>query len=153
MEIRGSYLIPCPQARAWEALNDTELLRASLKGCERLEKLSETEYSGTVAAKIGPVTARFSGKLTQEDIDAPAGCTMRFEGQGGIAGFAKGHADVTLVPEGDETRLTYVAATQVGGKLAQMGARLIEGTARTMADDFFGRFATLILEPQAQDPL
>ena len=78
---------------------------------------------------------------------------MRFEGQGGIAGFAKGHADVTLVPEGDETRLTYVAATQVGGKLAQMGARLIEGTARTMADDFFGRFATLILEPQAQDPL
>ena len=144
MDLRGTYLLPCSQYRAWEALNDPELLKASLKGCEKLEKTSDAEFSGTVAAKIGPVSARFSGKMVQTEIDAPRGCKMVFEGQGGVAGFAKGSAHVTLEPEGGGTRLSYVADTQIGGKLAQMGARLVEGTAKSMADDFFGKFAAAV---------
>lgn len=144
MDIAGSYLLPCTQQRAWEALNDPELLKASLKGCERLEKTSDTDFSGVVAARIGPVSARFSGTMKQTNVDAPNGCDMQFEGQGGVAGFAKGSARVTLTPEGSGTRLDYVADAQIGGKLAQMGARLVEGTARSMADDFFGKFAAAL---------
>jgi carbon monoxide dehydrogenase subunit G len=144
MDLRGTYLLPCSQYRAWQALNDPELLRASLKGCEKLERTSDTEFSGTVAAKIGPVSARFSGTMVQTEIDAPRGCRMVFEGQGGVAGYAKGSAHVTLEPDGSGTRLSYIADTQIGGKLAQMGARLIEGTAKSMADDFFGKFAAAL---------
>lgn len=144
MEINGTYLLPCSQQRAWDALNDPELLKASLKGCERLEKLSETEYSGTVATKIGPVSARFAGTMRLENVQAPHGCDMVFEGQGGVAGFARGSARVALAVEGSGTRLTYTADTLVGGKLAQMGTRLVEGTARSMADDFFGKFSGLL---------
>lgn len=144
MEISGSYLLPCSQQRAWEALNDPELLKSALKGCEKLEKLSDTDFSGTVAAKVGPVSARFSGTMRLENVDAPNGCDMIFEGQGGVAGFARGSARVTLVPETGGTRLSYTADTKIGGKLAQMGTRLVEGTARSMADDFFGKFSGLV---------
>lgn len=153
MDISGSYLLPCSQQRAWEALNDTELLKASLKGCERLERTSDTEFSGVVATRIGPVSARFSGTMKQTGIDAPRGCDMQFEGQGGVAGFAKGNARVTLTPEGNGTRLDYVADAQIGGKLAQMGARLVEGTARSMADDFFGKFAAALGGEAAAAPV
>lgn len=153
MEISGSYLLPCSQQRAWEALNDPELLKASLNGCERLEKLSDTDFSGTVATRIGPVSARFAGTMRLENVQAPASCDMVFEGQGGVAGFARGSAGVTLAPEGSGTRLTYTADTKIGGKLAQMGTRLVEGTARSMADDFFGRFSGLLADAGAPTPL
>lgn len=153
MEISGSYLLPCSQQRAWEALNDPELLKASLNGCERLEKLSDTDFSGTVATRIGPVSARFAGTMRLEKVQAPASCDMVFEGQGGVAGFARGSAGVTLAPEGSGTRLTYTADTKIGGKLAQMGTRLVEGTARSMADDFFGRFSGLLGDAGAPTPL
>ena len=147
MDISGNYLLPCSQQRAWDALNDPELLKRCLKGCEALAKTAEAEFAGTVATRIGPVAARFTGKMVQSEIDIPRACRMNFEGQGGVAGFARGSANVTLEPEDGGTRLAYVADTQIGGKLAQMGARLVEGTARSMADDFFGKFAAAVAEP------
>lgn len=145
MEITGHYDLPCSPEAAWAAINDTAVLKACLKGCEALERTSETEFAGKVAAKIGPVSARFTGTMRQTEIDAPRSCKMEFEGQGGVAGFAKGSALVTLAPlDGGGTALRYVAQTQIGGKLAQMGARLIEGTAKAMADDFFGKFAAVL---------
>ncbi|WP_295526170.1 CoxG family protein [Novosphingobium sp. Chol11] len=147
MEITGRYDLPCSPEAAWAAINDTAVLKACLKGCEALERTSETEFSGRVAAKIGPVSARFAGTMRQTEIDEPRSCKMEFEGQGGVAGFAKGSAFVTLEPrEGGGTALSYVAQTQIGGKLAQMGARLIEGTAKAMADDFFGKFAAVLAD-------
>jgi len=146
MQITGNYLLPCAPGTAWAALNDPDILKSSLKGCEALERTSDTSFSGKVAAKIGPVSARFSGTMQQTDIDAPHSCRMLFEGQGGVAGFAKGSALVTLAAEEGGTRLTYVAETQIGGKIAQMGARLVEGTAKSMADDFFGKFAAAVVE-------
>ena len=144
MEIKGSYHLPCDPQRAWEALNDPELLKACLKGCERLEKTADDRFEGTVQAKVGPVNARFSGSLTQTEINAPHGCTMVFEGQGGVAGFAKGQADVKLDAVDGGTQLSYIADAKIGGKLAQMGARLVEGTARSMAEDFFGTFSVAL---------
>lgn len=151
MEITGSYLLPCSPETAWQALNDTDVLKSCLKGCEALERTAENEFTGKVAAKIGPVSARFSGTMRQTELDPPRSCRMQFEGQGGVAGFAKGGALVTLAVREGGTELTYVADTQIGGKLAQMGARLIEGTAKSMADDFFGKFAAAVaaMEPEA----
>ena len=147
MEITGRYDLPCSQEAAWAAINDTAVLKACLKGCEALERTSETEFAGKVATKIGPVSARFAGTMRQTEIDAPRSCKMEFEGQGGVAGFAKGNALVTLEPrDGGGTALSYVAQTQIGGKLAQMGARLVEGTAKSMADDFFGKFAAVLAD-------
>ena len=158
MDITGSYALPCSPEAAWAALNDPEALKAALTGCERLERTSPVTFIGTVATRIGPVSARFSGKMAQSEIDPPRGCIMTFEGQGGAAGFVKGRANVTLTAEGDGVRLTYVAETQIGGKLAQIGARLVEGAARSMADDFFGKFAQGLaptpvdtVGPQVQD--
>jgi carbon monoxide dehydrogenase subunit G len=151
MEITGSYLLPCSPETAWQALNDTDVLKSCLKGCEALERTAENEFTGKVAAKIGPVSARFSGTMRQTELDPPRSCRMQFEGQGGVAGFAKGGALVTLAVREGGTELTYVADTQIGGKLAQMGARLVEGTAKSMADDFFGKFAAAVaaMEPGA----
>ena len=151
MEITGSYLLPCSPETAWQALNDTDVLKSCLKGCEALERTAENEFTGKVAAKIGPVSARFSGTMRQTELDPPRSCRMQFEGQGGVAGFAKGGALVTLAVREGGTELTYVADTQIGGKLAQMGARLVEGTAKSMADDFFGKFAAAVaaMEPEA----
>lgn len=153
MEITGRYDLPCSPEAAWTAINDTEVLKACLKGCEALERTSETEFAGKVATKIGPVSARFAGTMRQTEIDAPRSCKMEFEGQGGVAGFAKGSAVVTLEPQdAGGTVLSYVAQTQIGGKLAQMGARLVEGTAKAMADDFFGKFAQVLANAEESAP-
>ena len=122
------------------ALNDPEILKASIPGCQELVKVSDTELTAKVAAKVGPVSAKFSGKVTLSDIDAPNGYKIRGEGQGGVAGFAKGGAEVQLEEDGGETVLKYTATAQVGGKLAQIGSRLIDSTAKKMANEFFGKF-------------
>ena len=140
MEMTGQQLIPLSQAETWGALNDTEILKACIPGCESLEKLSDTEYRLTMTARIGPVNARFKGTMTLHDVDPPRAYTMVFEGQGGVAGFAKGQAIVELAPEDSATRLNYSAKAMVGGKLAQLGARLVDGVARKIADDFFKAF-------------
>jgi carbon monoxide dehydrogenase subunit G len=136
----GQQLVPLPQDKTWEALNDTEVLKACVPGCETLEKISDTQYELAIKSRIGPVSARFKGVMTLEDVDAPRGYTMIFEGQGGVAGFAKGQASVALTPEGEGTLLSYSVKAMVGGKIAQLGARLIDGVARKLADDFFRCF-------------
>ena len=140
MEMSGQQLIPVPQHDTWQALNDTDVLKECIPGCEALEKLSDAQYQLTMTARIGPVSARFKGVMTLQDVDAPRGYTMVFEGQGGVAGFAKGQAAVALAPEGEATRLSYSVKAMVGGKLAQLGARLIDGVARKLADEFFSEF-------------
>jgi hypothetical protein len=136
----GQQIVPLPQVETWEALNDTEVLKACVPGCETLEKISDTQYELAIRSRIGPVSARFKGVMTLEDVDAPRGYTMIFEGQGGVAGFAKGQASVSLSPEGEGTLLSYSVKAMVGGKIAQLGARLIDGVARKLADDFFRCF-------------
>ena len=140
MEMTGQQTVPLPQDKTWEALNDTQVLKECVPGCETLEKISDTQYELTMKQRIGPVSARFKGVMTLEDVDAPRGYTMIFEGQGGVAGFAKGRASVALTPEGEGTLLTYSVKAMVGGKIAQLGARLIDGVARKLADDFFRCF-------------
>jgi len=141
MEMTGEYRIPAPRQKVWEALNDPEVLKASIPGCEDLQKTSDTEMTAKVATKVGPVSAKFSGKVTLSDINPPQSYKISGEGQGGVAGFAKGGAEVTLEEDGGETVLRYTATAQVGGKLAQIGSRLIDSTAKKMADQFFGKFA------------
>ncbi|MDP6351825.1 MAG: carbon monoxide dehydrogenase subunit G [Alphaproteobacteria bacterium] len=141
MELIGEYRIAAPREQVWAALNDPDVLRACIPGVESLEKASDTEFAATVLAKVGPVKARFAGTVTLSDLDPPQGYTITGEGQGGVAGFAKGSCKVTLAEDGPGTVLTYLADAQVGGKLAQIGSRLIAGTSKKMADDFFGKFA------------
>jgi len=136
----GQQLVPLPQEETWRALNDIEVLKSCVPGCESLERISENEFELAVRSKIGPVSARFKGVMKLEDVDPPRGYTMIFEGQGGVAGFAKGQASVTLAQEDEGTRLSYVVKANVGGKIAQLGARLIDGVARKLADDFFKCF-------------
>ncbi len=140
MEMTGQQTIPLSQHKTWDALNDTEILKQCIPGCEALDRLSDTQYQLTISQRIGPVSAKFKGLMTLADIDAPRGYTMMFEGQGGVAGFAKGQAAVALAPEGETTRLSYSVKAMVGGKLAQLGARLIDGVARKLADEFFSAF-------------
>lgn len=140
MEMTGEQLVPLPHEETWRALNDTQVLKECVPGCEALEKISDTQYQLTMTSRIGPVSARFKGLMTLENVDAPRGYTMVFEGQGGVAGFAKGQAVVSLVAEGEATRLSYSVKAMVGGKLAQLGARLIDGVARKLANDFFKSF-------------
>ncbi|MBS0518661.1 MAG: carbon monoxide dehydrogenase subunit G [Proteobacteria bacterium] len=141
MEIKGEYKIAAPRDKVFAALNDQEILRACIPGCESLEKLSDTEMTAKVRLRIGPVSAGFAGKVTLSDIDPPNGYKITGEGQGGVAGFAKGGAVVKLTEDGGDTVLTYEVDAQVGGKIAQVGARLIAGTAKKLADQFFGKFA------------
>lgn len=147
MDMTGEYRIAAPRARVWEALNDPETLKRCIAGCEELEKTSDTEFSARVSTRVGPVSAKFTGTVRLSDIDPPNGYTISGEGQGGVAGFARGGASVRLAEEGAETVLTYEANATVGGKLAQIGSRLIDSTARKMADDFFGKFAALVAAP------
>ena len=140
MELTGQQLIPLDQETTWRALNDPEILKACIPGCEAFDKLNDTQYQLTMTARIGPVSAKFKGVMTLGDVDPPRGYTISFEGQGGVAGFAKGEAAVSLEPEGESTRLSYTAKAMVGGKLAQLGARLIDGVARKLANDFFSAF-------------
>ena len=146
MDLTGEYRIPAPREAVWKALNDPEILKQSIPGCESIEKVSDTEMTAKVTARVGPVKASFSGRVTLSDLDPPNGYKISGEGQGGVAGFAKGGADVRLKPDetGAGTILTYTATASVGGKLAQIGSRLIEGTSKQMADQFFGKFAEIV---------
>jgi carbon monoxide dehydrogenase subunit G len=144
MDMTGEYRIPAPRQSVWEALNDPDVLRQCIPGCQEIVKETPTDWRGKVVAKVGPVKASFSGKITLSDLDPPNGYTIAGEGTGGAAGFAKGSAAVRLTGDGEATVLAYTVKANVGGKLAQIGSRLIDGTARKMADDFFGRFAALV---------
>jgi uncharacterized protein len=152
MEMTNSRVVPAPPAEVWAALNDPAVLQASIPGCESLERIGDNEWRAVVAAKVGPVSARFTGTMRMTDVTPPTGYTLQFTGQGGAAGFASGEAKVTLTPaEGGHTLLTYVVKAQVGGKLAQIGSRLIDGAAAKMVDDFFARFSARLAptEPEA----
>lgn len=153
MEMTGEYRIPAPRPTVWAALNDPAVLQACIPGCESLERGAENEFKATVRAKVGPVSARFSGKVTLSDFDPPKSYRIAGEGQGGAAGFAKGGAVVSLEEDGAEaTVLRYTADAQVGGKLAQIGSRLIDGTARKLADEFFEAFAAKVGEMAGPAP-
>lgn len=140
MEIKGERVIAASQQTVWDAINDPEILRLCIPGCEKVERVDETQMKAVVLAKIGPVRARFTGKVTMADVVAPSACTLHFEGNGGPAGFAKGDAKVTLSAQGEnETLLVYASSAAIGGKLGQIGARLIESAARSISDEFFDR--------------
>ncbi|MDZ7600531.1 MAG: carbon monoxide dehydrogenase subunit G [Hoeflea sp.] len=144
MEMNGEERIAAPRQLVWEALNDPEILRECIPGCQELEKTSGTELAAVVKVKIGPVSATFKGEVTLENINAPESYTISGEGKGGIAGFAKGGADVKLVEDGAETVLTYDVKAQVGGKLAQLGSRLIDSTSKKLAGQFFNKFNEVV---------
>lgn len=141
MEMTGEHAVPAPADHVWKALTNPEMLKACIPGCDAIEPDGENAYRMAMAAHVGPVTARFSGKMRMSDIEVARGYTLRFEGTGGAAGFVNGEARVMLTPGADgTTKLTYVAKAHVGGKLAQVGSRLIDGAARKLTDDFFSRF-------------
>lgn len=154
MDMKGEFRVPLPQDVVWRALNDAEVLKASVPGCDELIRESETSFKGKISAAVGPVRAKFAGTATLSDIDAPNGYTLTGSGSGGAAGMVKGSAKVRLVPEGNETLLRYEASAQVAGKLAQIGARLVDMAAKKMADDFFGNFVAQLQagEPSAEGP-
>jgi len=140
MEMTGEQLIALSQRATWDALNDTAVLMDCIPGCDSMEKQSDNEYLLTMTAKVGPVSAKFKGKMTLSEVNPPDSYSLHFEGQGGVAGFAKGEAHVRLIPDGEATRLTYAVKASIGGKLAQVGARLIDGVAKKMAEQFFAAF-------------
>jgi uncharacterized protein len=148
MDMTGEYHLAAPRDKVWAALNDTEVLKQSIPGCTEIQKLSDTEMTAKVTMKVGPVSAHFGGKVTLSDIDPPNGYKISGEGSGGAAGFAKGGASVKLIDDGNGTLLTYAVDAHVGGKLAQIGSRLIDATARKMAGEFFSRFAAIVDAPQ-----
>jgi carbon monoxide dehydrogenase subunit G len=147
MEMTGEQLIPVPQEKVWRGLNDPEMLKACIAGCESIEKVSDSEYKVVIVAAVGPVRAKFNGKLLLSDLNPPNSYSLSFEGSGGAAGFGKGGAQVALKAEGAGTRLSYSAKASVGGKLAQVGSRLIDGVAKKMADDFFAAFNEKLAGP------
>jgi len=149
MDMKGEFRVPLPQDVVWRALNDPEVLKASIPGCDELIRESDTSFKGKISAAVGPVRAKFTGTATLSDIDAPNGYTLTGSGSGGAAGMVKGGAKVRLVPEGSETLLQYEASAQVAGKLAQIGSRLVDMAAKKMADDFFGNF---VAQLQAAQP-
>ncbi len=153
MEMTGEYPIAAPRQKVWEALNDAETLKACIPGCESLTKTSDSSFEAKVKARVGPVSATFTGAVTLQDLNPPVSYTIAGEGKGGVAGFAKGGARVQLEEQGpDQTLLKYDVKAQVGGKLAQIGARLIDGTAKKLADEFFATFAERVgAPPQAAD--
>ena len=152
MDISGEHRIPAPRQTVWRALNDTDVLRRCLPGCDSLEKVSETEFKGAVTAKVGPVKATFRGGVTLSDLDPPNGYTLSGDGQGAAAGFAKGSARVRLEDDGEgATILHYTVDAQVGGKIAQVGGRLIEGTVRKLSGQFFTAFGALLAERAAAE--
>ena len=144
MEMNGERRIPAPRQTVWERLNDPETLKQCIPGCESVDKLSDTEFTAKVVARVGPVRANFTGKVTLTDLDPPAGYTISGEGQGGVAGFAKGNAKVALSDKDGGTLLSYDVDAQIGGKLAQLGQRLINSAAKKTADDFFQKFAAAV---------
>ena len=142
MEMTNTRIVPAPLDKVWAGLNDPEVLKACLPGCESLERTGEDEWRAVMAVRIGPVSARFSGVMRMTDMTPPTGYVLKFEGQGSPAGFANGEAKVTLVPASDDqTALIYAVKANVGGKIAQIGSRLIDGAAAKIADDFFAAFS------------
>jgi len=146
MDLTGSYTIPAKQSAVWAALNDPNILRECIPGCETLSLLSETEFAATIVAKIGPLKARFTGRVELSEIDPNNGYRIQGEGSGGVAGFAKGGARVHLQGAGDSTVLTYEMEAQIGGKLAQLGSRLITGVVKSMSEKFFTTLVSKISE-------
>ncbi|MFP5513013.1 MAG: SRPBCC family protein [Alphaproteobacteria bacterium] len=144
MDMSGSHRIEASREAVWAALNDPDILRQCIPGCEEVVRQSDTEMTAKVVAKVGPVSAKFAGKVTLSDLDPPNGYTITGEGSGGAAGFGKGGASVALSDDGGATLLTYTAKAQVGGKLAQIGSRLVDATARKMAEEFFARFTQIV---------
>ena len=144
MEMSGEQRIPLPQQKVWEALNDPAILKACIPGCESIDRVSDNEYKVAMTASVGPVKAKFAGKLLLSDLNPPNSYSLAFEGSGGAAGFGKGSAQVALSPDGSGTLLSYKAQATVGGKLAQIGSRLIDGVAKKMSDDFFNRFNSTV---------
>ncbi len=149
MELQGDRLIPAPLDKTWAALNDPDTLKTCIAGCETLERTGDDAFAAVVAVKVGPVSARFKGNLKMSNVVAPTSYTLNFDGQGGVAGFGKGSADVMLAPEGAGTRLKYLAKAQVGGKMAQVGSRLIDAAASKVAEDFFKAFEAHLSPPAA----
>jgi uncharacterized protein len=147
MELSNTRIVPVPPPAVWTALNDPAVLKDCLPGCELIEPTGDHAWRVVIAVRVGPVSARFNGRMTMTDIEEARAYTLQFEGQGGAAGFARGEARVTLAfAEGDQTAMTYVAKAQVGGKLAQIGSRLVDGAAAKMADDFFARFVARVTD-------
>jgi carbon monoxide dehydrogenase subunit G len=140
MDMSGEERIAAPREVVWAALNDPEILKQCIPGCQSLELRSPTELSATVKIRIGPVSASFSGEVVLSNINAPESYTISGEGKGGIAGFAKGGADVALIEDGPETVLRYEAKAEIGGKLAQLGSRLVDSTSKKLAQQFFADF-------------
>jgi hypothetical protein len=162
MDMKGEQLIAAPQADVWKALNDTEVLKSCVPGCESIDPVGPNEYMVLMVARVGPVSAKFKGRLMLSDIKPPESYSITFDGQGGPAGFAKGGAWVKLAAQGGETLLAYDVKANVGGKLAQIGSRLIDGAAKKVADDFFNNFrrkfsgedsedATVIVAPPPEE--
>ena len=147
MELSGDVLIPAPRAVVWAALNDPDVLKGCIPGCQSIEKESDTAFTAKVKAKIGPVSATFGGRVALSEIDPPNSYVIAGEGQGGVAGFGKGSARVSLTDEDGGTRLTYAGEAQVGGKLAQIGSRLVQGTVTKLAGQFFAAFAKACAKP------
>jgi hypothetical protein len=146
MEMTSTCTVPAPVETVWAALNNPEMLKGCIPGCEAIEPDGENTFRIALAAKVGPVAAKFAGRLQLADVDPPRGYTLSFDGQGGAAGFAKGEAKVSLAPaeNGAATALSYAVKAQVGGKIAQLGSRLVDGAAQKLADDFFGRFSDAV---------
>src|ERR1700726_4864630 len=144
MVMNGEVQLPAARELVWAKLNDTDALKASIPGCETLEKLSDTEFQAVATVKVGPVKARWKGKVRLSDLDPPNGYRISGEGDGGVAGFARGGAKVSLSDKDGGTLLSYDVEAQIGGKLAQLGQRLINSAARKTADDFFEKFAAAV---------
>ena len=152
MEMTGEQLIAAPQKAVWDALNNPEMLKTCVPGCESIDRIGDNEFQVLMVARVGPVSAKFKGKLTLSDIKPPNSYSLAFEGQGGPAGFAKGSANVRLESvEGDKTRLGYDVKASVGGKLAQIGSRLVDAAAKKVADDFFRTFKAKVGAAQGNE--
>ncbi len=151
MQMSGEYRIEASRDAVWAALNDPEVLKQAIPGCEEIDMVSDTEFAATVKVKVGPVSAKFTGNVTLTDLDPPNGYTISGTGKGGPAGFAKGGAKVRLEADGAATILHYEVDAQVGGKLAQIGSRLIDATAKKMAGDFFANVAKVVGGPAPED--
>lgn len=147
MNMSGERFIAAPRAAVWAGLNDPEVLKECIPGCESLEKISDTQMKAVAGIKLGPVSAKFQGQVTLSDLDPPNAYKITGEGKGGPAGFAKGGAEVRLIDQDAGTLLTYTVEAQVGGRIAQVGARLIDATAKSMAEQFFKKFATVVEKP------
>jgi hypothetical protein len=151
MQITGDYLLPATPETVWRALNDADVLRQCIPGCQNLEKLSDTEFKAKVGTRIGPLQATFDGHVQLTDLDPPKSYTISGSGSGGVVGSAKGGAKVRLVPEGAGTRLSYDVDAQVSGKIAQLGSRLIDSTAKMMAGQFFDKFQEIVSRDAAPE--